>query len=96
MYACLGTANYYTTIPFLLVLGAVGLLMLVRPGQFRRAGEQAEGWSARLVPLVIVAFASWGIPSAVREARERPDCEPVSTSLHTSGRPGSHQTDGTG
>ncbi len=72
---CLGTANYWTTIPFLLVMAAFSVFGIVSPGRVTRGKVRA--WQYRLLCGCLLVFSLVGVASAVREARERPNCEEV-------------------
>lgn len=75
MIGCLGTANYYFTIPFLVVMFCVAMVQVWLPGWFPTGN--LPRWRIRLLGLVGLVVAPVFIVLALEEAHERPNCEPT-------------------
>lgn len=75
LVGCLGTANYWTTLPFLLVIAALACLVLVSPHTARRlpGRDYSDGWT-RVFGLAILTVAIVMGSLAIHEARTDPDC----------------------
>ena len=80
--SCLGRANYWVTVPFLLFVAALALVMVLRPARVRfNATSLVE---IRMIGAAALLMAFWMLPQALREARERPNCEPTFESIQVS------------
>lgn len=73
MIACLGSWNYWTTLPFMTVFAVVAALGVVFPQWLRF--WPVPMWARRAIAAVLlVGVVAVAIPSALREARNNPDC----------------------
>ena len=79
--ACLGTQNYFFTIPLALIFGGFGVFAVLWPERARQKSNKGDLvtsnsplWWVRLVGMVVLALALAGIGAAYHEARTNPNC----------------------
>ena len=79
MIACLGTANYYTTVPLTIALGLLGVVMIGWPRWVIRHTPKnshprpdSPPWQTRLVGLFVVVLASMFMLGGLTEASGNP------------------------
>lgn len=72
---CLGSANYWLSLPLLAVVGSIGVLQIVAPSTTRRwSRRQLPNAAVRLIGVATLVAAIAMASVAVHEARTDPDC----------------------
>jgi hypothetical protein len=81
MIACLGTANYYTTVPFTMLLVLLGVVMIGWPRWVIRHTPKnshprpdSPRWQTRLFGVCVVVLASIFMLGGLAEATGNPSC----------------------
>lgn len=74
--SCLGTANFFITLPIFAVVASLGVSFVVRPNWPARRFNQRPlpVWASRLFGVGIVLMAVTMSVLAIHEARTDPDC----------------------
>ena len=83
--ACLGRANYWTSLPFagLMVLLAIGALVWPRriPMRLLRGWKWPPNATRAYAAVWLAVILGLAVPSMLREARNNPDCEPPGSAM---------------
>jgi hypothetical protein len=87
--ACLGRANYWTSLPFLGLMVILIVFGLIWPEKLPNMGESR--WSPLAIRLwlgfVLILVLAFFVPASLREARNDPNCDHPGTAMEQ-GPPG--------
>lgn len=82
MFACLGRANYWITLPILAVVGCLSLAAFLFPTRVPK-GPPGPAWVGRLVAFCMLGVTVGFALGAINEARNNPNCNNVEETAPT-------------